>query len=275
MRTTRNLLPFLVVLLPALPACEFADVGTVAVTWRFNGHAAEQGNSPCASIGADRIVVELDGPDQFAEVVACDNDDPSYPLLWLGFAADLPIDAFGRQMRDVPPGRYDVRVFFIDEAGAELAAPDPWTGAITVKRDEVSRLDLDFDVTTGSISARWRVGGRTPTVDACTGADASQIHLVVSEPGGAMVTEATVACARTSGFILPGLTPGSYDLSGQLLDAGGSPITDMVRNADHAVDVADTTGVVLDFPWSSFTSPPPGTCGSRSPTTMRPPCAPR
>ncbi len=241
-----------------LAACEVADVGYVVVTWRFNGHAMEGDNNPCAAIGADRIVIRLDGPGTWNEVVACDNDDPNYPLLWLGFAADLPVDAYGRLLRDVKKGHYDVRVFFIDAEGQELDEPTPWTGSLTVDRDETTRVDLDFDVESGSITARWRVGGAIPNQDGCDAADASSIHLVVSEPGGTTVTEATVGCANTSGWILAGLDPGDYDLSGQLLDAQGSPITEMVSSTGNTVVVADTTSVVLEFPWDLFFDPPQG-----------------
>jgi hypothetical protein len=242
-----------------LTACEVADVGQLAVTWRFNGHADEQGNQPCAALGADRVVIELDGPQRAAEVVACDNVDPDYPLLWLGFVGDLPVNAYGRLLRGVPPGRYEVRVLFIDEAGQELPAPAPWTGRVRVERDEVSRIDVDFAVTTGSLKARWRIGGEAPAAEICDAADASQIHLAVTPSGGgAPVAEATVGCASLSGALLIGLDPGDYDLSGQLLDAEGSPLTQEVASAGHTVAEADSTSVTLEFPWEGFLSPPPG-----------------
>jgi len=242
-----------------LTACEVADVGQLAVTWQFNGHADEQGNQPCAALGADRVVIELDGPQRAAEVVACDNVDPDYPLLWLGFVGDLPVEAYGRLLRDVPPGRYDVRILFIDKAGQELLAPEPWTGQVRVQREEVSRIDVDFAVTTGSLKARWRIGGEAPATAICDAADASQIHLAVTESGGGdPVVESTVGCASTSGALLIGLAPGDYDLSGQLLDAEGGPLTEEVVSAGHTVVEADSASVTLDFPWERFLSPPPG-----------------
>ena len=110
-------------LVTALSGCEHAPVGRLAVTWQFNGHAEEQGNNPCAGIGADRIVIELDGPKLLNEVVVCDNVSPDYPFGWLNFVTDLPVNAYGRLMRDIPKGTYQVRIFFIPPNGRTATEP--------------------------------------------------------------------------------------------------------------------------------------------------------
>lgn len=235
--------------------CERVDEGQLVVTWRFNGHAKELGNSPCRGVGADRIVIQLDGPEQASDVVACDNVDPSYPLLWLSYVADLPVQAYGRRLRDVPSGRYDVRVFFIDAEGAELAEPPAATTSITVERAHTARIDLDFPVTTGSVGVRWRIGGDLPAEELCASVDASDVHVSV-EPGGggATVAEATVPCAQRDGVLLPGLAPGDYEVTGQLLDASGAPVTGVIRETGVSVAQADTDSATLHFAWEDFTN---------------------
>lgn len=260
MRTSRGILPLLVLF--TLAACEVSDSGQLAVTWRLNGHAAETGANPCGAIGADRVVIELDGPVQFFEVVACDNVDPGYPLLWLNFAADLPVEAYGRLLRSVPKGRYDVRVFFIDAAGNPTADPPALEDTVTIRREEISRLDFDFAVTTGAIGTRWRVAGRSPSAEVCETVGASSIRLQAhAAGGGALAGETLSPCAVPTGAGIAGLEPGDYDLSGQLLDAEGGPITEVVTESGLAVDALGVTAASLDFPWAGFTPPLSGSLG--------------
>ena len=243
-------------LLGASPGCEWTDEGQLAMTWRFNGHADERGNSPCLALGADRVVISLDGPQQAAEVVACDNVDPDYPLLWLDFVADLPVKAYGRLLRDLPAGDYAVRVFFIDAQGAELTDPAPQSHTVTVERDQVTRLDLDFPVSTGSLVARWRIGGQTPSPEICAVADASSLHVTVSpDGGGSPVAEATAPCDLAGAtLVLPGLPPGDYALAGELRDATGAALTAPVVQTGLTVAEADATRATLAFAWSDFTT---------------------
>lgn len=260
MRTSRVILPLLLV--STFAACEVADSGQLAVTWRFNGHAAETGANPCGAVGASRVVIELDGPEQFFDVVACDNVDPGYPLLWLNFAADLPVMAYGRLLRSVPAGKYDVRVFFIDAAGNQTTDPPSLGQRITIRREEISRIDLDFTVTTGAINTRWRVAGRTPSAEVCEAVDASSIQLQAHVAGGgALAGELTSPCAVTSGAALAGLDPGDYDVTGQLLDAEGNPITGTLTHGGLTVTALGLTAAILDFPWESFTPSLAGNLG--------------
>ena len=260
MCTSRGILVLLVLL--SLAACEVSDSGQLAVTWRLNGHAAEAGANPCGAIGASRIVIELDGPEQFYEVVACDNVDPGYPLLWLNFAADLPTSAYGRLLRSVPKGSYDVRVFFIDAAGNQTVDPPELEDRVTVEREEISRVDFNFTVTTGAINTRWRMSGRSPSAAVCEAVDASSILLQAHVAGGgALAGETLSPCAVTVGAGIAGLEPGDYDLSGQLLDANGDPITEVMTHSGLTVDVLGVAAASLDFPWGSFTPPLSGNLG--------------
>ncbi|MDY0004013.1 MAG: hypothetical protein RBU30_22130 [Polyangia bacterium] len=260
MHTCRGILPFLV--LVSLSACEVSDSGFLAVTWRFNGHAAEGGANPCGAVGANRVVIELDGPEQFSDVVSCDNVDPDYPLLWLGFVADLPVKAYGRLLRSVPAGKYDVRIFFIDAAGNRTLDPPELARRVTIEREEISRIDLDFSVTTGAINTRWRIAGRSPSASVCETIGASHILLQAHEAGGgALAGETLSPCAVTAGAGIAGLEPGTYDISGQLLDSGGDPITEIQEISGLTVDVLGVTAASLGFPWASFDPPLYGNLG--------------
>lgn len=254
-----GLLALLVVQAPALISCEVSDSGQLAVTWRFNGHAGETGANPCAGIGANRIVIELDGPTQFSEVVSCNNVDPDYPLLWLGFAASLPVNAYGRLMRSVPRGSYTVRVFFIDDLGNQTADPLPLVEKVRVRREKIVRIDLDFQVITGSIAARWRIGGAAPSQELCEAVGATSVLLQAQREGEVSPASEVVApCPVVAGVGLVGLEPGEYSLSGQLLDAQGGPITGMVTQTNRSVTAADTVGGLVNFPWEVFSPPVSG-----------------
>jgi hypothetical protein len=236
--------------------CEWSDVGDLALTWRFNGHAEETGNQPCEALGADRIVFELTGPTTVNEVVACSATNGEYPLGFLSSVVTLPTNVFARLALDVPTGDYDVRVFFIDAAGAPLADPPAQTTQITIERAEVARIDLDFAVTVGRIQARWRLDG-SPVP--CAALGAATIHLAVHEAGGTLVTESVLPCGQNTGASFPGLPEGTYELRGQLLDAEATPVTTEAVRSGVSVQVARSTAVNLELAWSDVTVPLAGT----------------
>jgi hypothetical protein len=224
--------------------------GDLAVTWRFNGHADEEGNDPCGAVNAHCIVIELDGPESVSDVVACDTFSSEYPLGYL--SAGSTTWAFGHVTKDLRHGSYDVRVFFIDRDGQELAAPEPWQGAVEIERDRVTRVDLDFAVTTCGLRASWEIAGDTAS---CSQVDASFIALTVSEAGGAELDAVQLDCDDGYGYSLTGLDPGDFDVTGQLLDSDGAPITYEVTYSNLSVSTADSTDITLDFTWSDFIVP--------------------
>ena len=235
-------------LLP-LGACEVSTDGDLAVTWQFNGHADENGNDPCGAVNAHRMVIELDGPESVSDVVACDALSSDYPLGYLMVGSNTW--AYGHVTKDLRHGSYDVRVFFIDREGQELMSPSAWQGAAEIKRDKTTRLDLDFAVTTGRLSATWEISGGAAS---CAQVDASSIALTVSEVGGAEVDAVVMDC-DSAGYSLVDLAPGNYDVTGQLLDSGGTPLTREILRSNLAVAVADVRSTTLNFAWSDFTVP--------------------
>lgn len=235
--------------LPLAGGCEVTTDGDLAVTWRFNGHANELDNDPCEALGAHRIVIELDGPETVADVVACDALSSEYPLSYLQPGSTTW--AYGHLSKDLRHGSYDVRVFFIDRDGVELPAPEPWLGSVTIKRDKVTRVDLDFAVTTGRLNASWEIAGGAAT---CAQVDASTIALTVHEAGGAEVDNLELPCDDDDVALL-GLDPGDYTVTGQLLDTGGAPLTVAVTSGSVTLPVADVRSTSLDFHWSDFTVP--------------------
>lgn len=236
-------------LLP-LGACEVSTDGDLAVTWRFNSHADENENDPCGAVNAQSIVIELDGPESVSDVVACNAFSSEYPLGYL--IEGSTTWAFGHVTKDLRHGSYDVRVFFIDRDGQELAALEPWQGAVEIDRDRVTRVDLDFAVTTGGLHASWKIADNMAS---CAQVDASFIALTVSEAGGAEVDAVQLDCDDSDGYSLVGLAPGDYDVTGQLLDSGGAPITRELLRNNLSVAVADVRSTTLDFAWSDFTVP--------------------
>lgn len=238
------------ILLLPMGACETSTDGDLAVTWRFNGHADENGNDPCGAVDAHRLVIELDGPESVSDVVACDAMSSDYPLGYLMVGSSTW--AFGHVTKDLRHGSYDVRVFFIDRDGQALASPAAWQGAAEIKRDKVTRLDLDFAVTTGRLSATWEISGGAAS---CAQVDASSIALTVRESGGAEVDAVVLDCDDGAGYSLADLPPGDYEVTGQLLDSGGTPITLELLRSNLTVAVADVRSTTLDFAWSDFTVP--------------------
>ncbi|MFH2007181.1 MAG: hypothetical protein ABI333_11390 [bacterium] len=249
----RNVLANLGILLGVLlilaAGCEVSQDGDLAVTWRFNGHAEEQGNDPCAAIDADRIVIELAGPEQVADVVACDSFDPKYPLSFL--AAGTTTWAFSRLTKDLDVGTYQLRVFFLDPDDRELDDPPAHVGTVKIESAKTTRLDLDFPVSTGRIRASWQIAGGT---GACTEIGAATIALTLAEVGGAAVDDVELPCDGDN-YSMPGLTPGSYEITGQLQDVQGTPITNVLTRTDLTVETADLTTTSLNFAWSDFTIP--------------------
>jgi len=236
-------------LLP-LGACEVSTDGDLATTWRFNGHASEEGNDPCGAVDAQRIVIELDGPESVSDVVACDTFSSEYPLGYLSTGSTTW--AYGHVTKDLRHGSYDVRVFFVDRDGQELLAPEPWQGAVEIGRDSVTRVDLDFAVTTGLLRASWEIDGGAAT---CSQVDASFIALTVSEAGGAEVDAVQLDCDDANAYSLAGLAPGDYEVTGQLFDSGGGPLTQEIGRSNLSVPLADVRSTTLNFAWSDFIVP--------------------
>lgn len=245
-----TLIVILGVFLIPLGACEVSTDGDLAITWQFNGHGDEEGNDPCGAVNAHRIVIELDGPESVSDVVACDALSSEYPLGYLMTGSSTW--AFGHVTKDLRHGSYDVRVFFIDQDGQELGAPEAWQGSVKIEKDEVSRVDLEFGVTTGRLNATWQIAGGAAT---CAQIDASSISLTVSEVGGAEVDAVTMDCDDSDFYSLWDLTPGDYEVTGQLLDSGGTPITLALLRSNLSVAVADVQSTSLSFEWSDFTIP--------------------
>lgn len=229
--------------------CEVSTDGDLAVTWRFNGHANEEGTNPCGALDALRIVIELDGPETAADVVSCDALSSEYPLGYL--MPGSTTWAYGHLSKDLQHGSYDVRVFFIDADGQELAVPEPWLGSVTIERDKVTRVDLDFTVTTGRLNASWEIAGGDVT---CAQVNAATIALTVHESGGAEVDGVELPCDGDD-YALVGLDPGDYTVTGQLLDAGGAPLTVVLNSGTITVPVADVSAATFNFDWSDFTVP--------------------
>jgi hypothetical protein len=232
-----------------LGGCEVTTDGDLAITWQFNGHANEEGSDPCGALGAHRIVIELEGPESVSDVVACDAFSAEYPLGYLMVGTSTW--AFGHITRDLRHGDYDVRVFFIDEDGLELAAPEAWQGAVEIRRDGLTRVDLDFAVSTGRLTASWEIDGGAAT---CSQVDASSIALTVSEAGGAQIDAVQLDCDGDD-YVLGDLDPGTYEVTGQLLDSGGAPLTNELTLSNLTVAVADVQSANLEFAWSDFTVP--------------------
>ncbi len=232
-----------------LGACEITTDGDLAVTWQFNGHANEDGNDPCGALGAHRIVIELDGPESVSDVVACDSFSAQYPLGYLMVGSSTW--AFGHVTKDLQYGNYDVRIFFIDQAGQELAAPEPKLGVVEIKRGGVTRVDLDFAVSTGRLTASWEIAGGAAT---CAQVGASSIALTVHEAGGALVDAVQLDCDGDT-YSLADLAPGTYEVTGQLLDSGDTPLTNVLGTGNLTVVAADVQSATLDFGWSDFTIP--------------------
>ncbi len=248
-RMRHTLFVTLSIFLIPLGGCEVTSDGDLAVTWRFNGHADENGDDPCGALGAHRIVIELDGPESVSDVVACDGLSSEYPLGYL--RTGTTTWAFGHVTKDLQHGSYDVRVFFIDQDGQALALPEPWLGAVKITRDGVARVDLDFAVTTGRLRASWEIAGGAAT---CAQVDASSIALVVSESGGAQVDSVILDCDGDA-YSLLDLAPGDYEVTGLLLDSSDAPLTQELVRSNLSVAMADVRSTVLDFAWSDFTVP--------------------
>jgi hypothetical protein len=236
-------------LLFPLGGCEVTTDGDLAVTWRFNGHADEEGNDACRALSAHRIVIELDGPESVSDVVACNAFSSEYPLGFLKPGSTTW--AFGHLTKDLRHGGYDVRVFFIDRDGQELTDPAPWQGTVEIARGRVTRVDLDFAVTTGRLAVGWEIASNSA---ACAQVDASHIALTVTEAGGAPVDTAQLPCDGED-YSLAGLAPGDYRVAGQLLDSGGAALTNEVQSSVLTVPVADVRSATLNFAWSDFTVP--------------------
>ncbi len=235
-------------LLP-LSGCEVSTDGDLAVTWQFNGHAAENGNDPCGALGAHRIVIELQGAESVSDVVACDSLSSEFPLGYLQPGSTTW--AFGHVTKDLAHGSYDVRVFFIDREGNELTAPDTWQGKVTIDRNKTTRVDLDFDVTTGRLSVDWEIDGGSAT---CAQVDASTIALTVFDSGNTELDSVLLPCDGAD-YALVGLAPGDYSVRGELLNAGGTAITNQLLSSNLTVDIADVRSTTLNFGWSDFTVP--------------------
>jgi hypothetical protein len=142
-------------------------------------------------------------------------------------------------------------VFFLGSDDQALTDPPPYEGSVKIENAKITRLDLDFPVSTGRIRASWQIAGGTTD---CTEIGADAIALTLAEVGGSPMDDVVLPCDGDD-YSMLGLTAGSYEITGQLLDDQGTPITRVLTRTDIAVETADLTATSLNFAWSDFTIP--------------------
>lgn len=243
-------------LVAGICGCEVANYGDLAVTWRFNDSPLLDDNRPCTVMFAELdpapaglIRIELNGKTHFADYVVCENNESDYPLsFYRSFAGDPP-SVYARVLRDVPKGKYTMRVSFINRHGDELADPEPINRTVNIIRDKTTRIDLDFPLTYGRVDVAWSfLMGLSSCSDA--GATGARIRLVGQTTSYDQETAFDCEAGSTDATPFTPVPPGTYRVEAQLLDSGGQPRTVVKEAAQEvlvqAAEVADTATVSFD-----------------------------
>jgi hypothetical protein len=222
-------------------SCEVVDYGNLAVTWRFNGEPLISGSRPCTVMNANAapppaglVRIEMDGPSYFVDYVACTSTEMNVPLRFYEKLVSPP-DVYARIVRDVPAGRYDVTVSFVDRNGEEITDPAPIVRRVRIGRS-TARIDCDFPLTYGRVDIEWDLDSGEV---ACSEVGAEEIRVELVDEADGVVAERVLSCeqGRTGTYPFVGIEPGSYRAVGQLLGSQGDPVGQQTE-ASEVIEVA-------------------------------------
>ncbi|HEY2404983.1 MAG TPA: hypothetical protein VGI10_03225 [Polyangiaceae bacterium] len=213
--------------------------GTLGVSWTI---ASATDPTQCANNGASSIELQL-------------TDTAGTPI---GAATTAACTAFATTIDGIVPGTYALTVTMLDVNGAAVTTPFSIPN-LTITAGATTSQPVDFPLnsfiggttTTGSLEVDWTIGSGTNAAD-CDAHGAANISLQLYDQSGTPIGARTLDPCSSFSATIPGLEPGSYQVSAELVDLNQTPVTTEVPPQNLTITVNTVTQQGFDFPSSSF-----------------------
>jgi len=230
----------------AFPASSFTgstpSSGTLLVSWDV---ATSTDPAQCIAHGAANIVIQL-------------TDASGAPY---GTPTVMSCGSFMASIVNLPAGTYAMSAYMVSASNDPVTTtvgPVPVTiiGASTTSQAIDFPLDSFISgpgANTGSLVVTWDVASSVDPAQCALHRAASlsiQVYGALGAPFGTPITPSCSAFMTT----IPNLMPGTYGVSGQMVDTNNQPVSTVVGPVQVSIVAGASSSQAFDFPANSFTN---------------------